>query len=475
MRAAGRFILLLVVGTGLVAACQGGARSPAANASPPAITSYHDATPTVGLARRPVSAQATAPRCPDPSPPLVTDQDVRQAPSLPEPVARAPFRDPVFGTCMVRVTDRARDLSPGDESRGLKNEYSRVQAFNADESLILVRGLAATWYIYDAITLQPLGMTAFSGAVDPRWDPADPARLYFSDETRLMAYNVWTGQQRLVHEFAADFPGESLSAVWMRYEGSPTLDGRYWGLMAVDDDWNAVAFLVYDRSSDKVVAQRDVRGLPGIDEGVDYVTISPLGTYFVAGFNHYCARGVSGTDARPCGLMIYDRNLADGRGPVRMVGHHDMVLDADGREVVVYQDADTDDIALLDLATGRVTALWPIDFSHTAIGLHISGQAVRRPGWALVSTHDADTASSTWMDDQVFAIELRPHGRVARLAHTRSLVDPEMEHDYWAEPQATTNRDFTRILFTSNWGRSGSEEVEMYLVELAPGWPDSLP
>jgi hypothetical protein len=79
------------------------------------------------------------------------------------------------------------------------------------------------------------------------------------------------------------------------------------------------------------------------------------------------------------------------------------------------------------------------------------------------------------MDDQVFAVELKPGGRIVRLAHTHSVVDQEQEHDYWAEPQASANRDFTRLLFTSNWGRSGSTEVEMYLIELPSGWIGQLP
>ncbi len=33
-----------------------------------------------------------------------------------------------------------------------------------------------------------------------------------------------------------------------------------------------------------------------------------------------------------------------------------------------------------------------------------------------------------------------------------------------------SGRDFTRVLFTTNWGRSGTEEVEMFLIELPPGW-----
>jgi hypothetical protein len=79
------------------------------------------------------------------------------------------------------------------------------------------------------------------------------------------------------------------------------------------------------------------------------------------------------------------------------------------------------------------------------------------------------------MDNQVFAIELRPDGRVIRLAHTHSVVDQDQEHDYWAEPHATVNRDLTRILFTSNWGRSGTEAVDMYMVILPPDWLQRQP
>jgi hypothetical protein len=212
-----------------------------------------------------------------------------------------------------------------------------------------------------------------------------------------------------------------------------------------------------------------------VEEGIDHVTISPLGSYFIASFDHYCEHGELGDDAHPCGLMVYDRSLENGRSLLRIIGHYDAALDAQGREVIVFQDIDEDSISLLDLATGDVTPLWPIDFTHTAIGLHFSGCAFNRPGWAVVSTHDGDPASYTWMDDQVFAIELKRGGRVLRLAHTHSLVDEDQEHDYWAEPHASVDADLTRVVFTSNWGRSGTEEVEMFLIDLPPDWPDHLP
>ncbi len=129
---------------------------------------------------------------------------MRQPPTLAEPAARSPLRDPVFGSCLVRVTDRQSDLTSDDASRGLKNEYSRVQAFNADGSRILVRGTEWETFLYDASSLQPLGRVPAES--EPRWDAEDPDRLYFTDETRLIAHDVSTGQDTLVHEFADGLP-----------------------------------------------------------------------------------------------------------------------------------------------------------------------------------------------------------------------------------------------------------------------------
>ena len=406
---------------------------------------------------------------------LITGTEVYPVTDLAEPAPRQWFTDPTFGTCLVRVTDRANDLSPGDTSTGLVNEYARVQSFNADGSRLLVLSTDYWWYLYDAQTLGP-PLAELPLVVEPRWDANDPNLIYYSDldQKRLMSYNVQTGVQTEVHDFDDDFPGQNLAAVWMRHEGRPSRDRRYWGLMAQDTQWDTVAFVVYDRQTGQVTI-RDMRGVPGVNEGIDHVTISPLGTYFLASFDRYCEHGELGDDAHPCGLMVYDRDLTNGRGLLRIIGHYDPALDAQGREVVIYQDIDTDYISMLDLATGTVTPLWEIDFSHTAIGFHFSGLAYDRPGWALVSTHDDNLTISTWMDDQVFAVELKPGGRVVRLAHTHSLVNDEQELDYWAEPHASVNHDFTRVVFTTNWGRSGTGEVEMFMIALPSDWPERLP
>jgi hypothetical protein len=419
-----------------------------------------------------VSGDETHPEvalCSGGEPEYITDLDVYQTPQLDEPAPRTAFRDPVFGTCLFRVTDRNADISPGDDSRGIKNEYSRVQSFNADGSLFIARSLEMYWYVYDSASLQPLGEIPID--VSPRWDAQDPDLVYFIEETRLRSYDLSSGTRSTVHEFVDDFPGQNIVMVWTRYEGSPSMDTRYWGLMAQDEEWNLVAFLVYDLQTDEVV----VREIPS-RYSVDSVTISPLGNYFLAFFDDYCEHGQLGSDSSPCGLMVYDRDLQNGRSLLRIIGHSDPALDADGREVLIYQDIDTDDISMLDLVSGQVTPLWPIDFSHTGIGFHFSGRAFDSPGWALVSTYNGGYPTDhTWMDDVIIAVELKANGRVVRLAHTQSLYDDNMEQDYWAEPHVSVNQDFTRVVFTSNWGRTGTEEVDMYMIVLPQGWLDRLP
>jgi len=468
-------ILTLITLAGLLAACGVGPSTPDAQAptSLPSPTISELATGTIPPQPPPASPSGDCLAYP-PDFCLITGTQVYPAPDVPEPAPRQWFTDPTFGTCLVRVTDRAHDPSPDDSSPGLVNEYARVQSFNADGSRLLVHGTDGTWYLYDVQALQPLGELPIG--VEPRWDADDPDVLTYSDETRLLSYDVQTGAQIEIRDFAGDLSGQDPVAVWTRYEGSPSRDRRYFGLMAEDESWIPVAFLVYDRQADQVTI-RDVRGVPGVEEDVDHVTISPLGTYFIASFDLGCEEGRLGDDAHPCGLMVYDRDLTNGRGLLRVIGHYDPALDAQGREVIVYQDIDTDHISMLDLGTGAVTPLWEIDFSHTAIGLHFSGLAFDRPGWALVSTHDDDVAVHTWMDDQVFAIELLPGGRVVRLAHTHSVVDENQpsEYYYWAEPHASVNPDFTRVVFTTNWGRFDTGEVEMFMIALPPDWTERLP
>jgi hypothetical protein len=425
--------------------------------------------------------------CADAYPPgfrFATGMERRAMPLGPEPPARQPFLDPTFKTCVVRVTDRTRDLAPGDKSVGLKNEYSRVNSFNADGTRLLARATESTWYLYDARSFKRLEKLGFDGAVDPRWDARDPNVLWYTPDTRLVRYDVRRGKSKTVRDFAKDLPQWKPEVVFGRWEGSPSLDGHTFAFM-VKDAKRARALIVYDlrdqpRDTDgkpgEIIGRYDLdRNKPIRGDDPDSVSMSPSGRYVWAQFDYCEKESPRGTFARPCGAMVYDRTLGAGRGVVRAIGHADLALDARGRDVAIFQDNDKDQVSVVDLETGAVTPLHGIDFSQGSLGFHFSGRAGARPGWAVVSVYDKVTKTKFWLSHLVYAIELKAGGRVVPLAHHHSLRDDDKgEADYFAEPHASTNADLTRVVFASNWHRVGTNTVNMYLIALPADWTERL-
>ncbi len=113
----------------------------------------------------------------------------------------------------------------------------------------------------------------------------------------------------------------------------------------------------------------------------------------------------------------------------------------------------------------------------TSSAFHFSGKAFNKPGWVLVSTYGS--ATSEWLHRKVFAVSLEASPKIKHLGHHHSGPD-----GYWTEPQATVNRDFTRILFTSNWESGADRDVDDYMIVLpdgvltsgdGPGIPDLTP
>lgn len=74
------------------------------------------------------------------------------------------------------------------------------------------------------------------------------------------------------------------------------------------------------------------------------------------------------------------------------------------------------------------------------------------------------------MENEVFILETKPNGRIIRLASTHSVVNEDEEHDYWAEPQASTNRNLTKTIFGSNWEHPGTTQIDTYLVQIPENW-----
>jgi hypothetical protein len=366
------------------------------------------------------------------------------------------YTDQNFHTAIVRITDKTEY-----PDTGIENEYSKNDAENCDGTIVILRGNQGEWYLYDTTTFEMklmFGSWFVDGVEpDPRWSATDPKVLYYVYETELRTYNLDTDTSTVVHDFKSDFP--SANFITNGVEGAPSLDQRYWAFMAQDSDYNLISAVVYDKQTDNIVGHRET-----FPDKVEDIGMSMSGSYCYVGYDERV-------------MQLCSRDFGSVRDFPDQPGHNDFAFTADGREVLVYQNIKTDYICMADLGTLVETQLLWIPFTvNIDIGLHISGNCADKPGWVLVSTYGAKQAppdgSHSWMDTQLFMLELKQDPTVWRIAHTHAYTSDEYsgEKNYFAEAYATINKEGSRVYFGSNWGDFAPEYTDTYMVTLPSGW-----
>jgi len=374
-----------------------------------------------------------------------------------KPAKGGTVADPVYHTAIHRITDRATD---GYASPAIVNEYARADPENADGTRAILRGVEGDWSLYDVATCQRLRTVDFRGNPDaePRWHPTDPNVVFFVEGASLWQHNTSTADDTLVHDFSGEVAGCAFART--RFEGEPSTDCRYWCLRLEDADYELLRIVCYDRQTDSIVGR-----MTEITGDWDWVGMDMSGSHCILGSGDT-------TDA-----VAYDRSF---QNPVPLphgIGHADVALDAAGHDVLVYQNAATDWIAMASLETGVETNLLPIPFSdNTDIGLHFSGNCDGTPGWVLVSTYGQQATAQSWMDQSLFLLQLQPNPLVWRLAQTFTIQDPALEKDYFGEAFAAINRAGSRVWWGSNWNAAGPANhlYETCTAKLPAGWPDAV-
>jgi hypothetical protein len=402
-----------------------------------------------------------------------TDQDefvmgteVYSPPSIPMPAKGVRFEDPNFHTTVLRFTDQAIDAYQGP---GIQNEYAKADPENADGSLVILRGNTAYWYLYDRASAQLLQeLTIFNDCnqePEPRWDPNDPQRFFFLCQMSLRVYDVARDSVWIVRDFAADFPGAY--AITTGSEGDASLFRNRWAFMVVDEGYQLMSVFVYDRGVNAILGRRD----GGFPDKINWVGMSMSGNHCMVGYDDLLYPDAFSPD------LSTSFSLPDGSN-----GHGDLAQTADGRDVHVYQNVATDYIAMTDLDSGEETPLVKIPFTtNYDIGLHVSGNCAATPGWVLISTYGAydppPERTHSWMDTQLFLVELKADPRIYRLAHTHAFTEQEYtgEKNYYAEAFAAINTSGTRVHFGSNWGDYRAEYSDSYIAELPENWALRLP
>ena len=384
--------------------------------------------------------------------PLQRGQESARVPDRQIPATGVAVQEPTYGTCQVRLTHNGQKA--GDE-KSHRSDYSRRQAFNADSSRILMYASNGYWHLYDGHTGRYLKqLQGPAGDAEPQWHPTNPDVLYYVPNNgwgmTITELNVASDQRRVVGDLGA------------RLKNS---------------QWQGVGVVTWDMKEDRILGRMNLPARP------DHVSMSPSGQYCVVSWAHN----------RELGTRAYTRDFTTphaasaARQPYvklhEQSEHSDLALNKQGEDVYVAIDyqADRGDVFMVNLKTGKRTSLFPTYLSGTATAIHFSGKAYGKPGWALVSTYGEyhasnqasslrNTAMQQWMHRKIFAVSLEENPQIRPLAHADSDSKSSWGSDaYWAEPQATVNSDFTRVLFNSTLNSSRIQDVETYMLALPKG------
>ena len=408
---------------------------------------------------------------------LIEGKDTtRMSSSLAKPAKGVPYKDPAYKTCVVRVADHEKE-GLATQSRNL---YSRIQPFNADDSRVLVHSLDGEFHLYDAKTTKYIRKLSLGGgSVEPQWHPTNPDVLYVFPNRggmTISTVNVKTNERKVVADFrnVRSINGYSgatsilqvwsnAARLWTHWEGSPSADARYWGLMVETSGGTPLGMITYDLQENVITGVFDYARDGGGIDAPDHISMSPSGKYVVPSWNgagENCpSRSELGTRNNPCGLMSYTRDFSSAKGLTVRGPHSDIGIDANGRDVIVAGDYASGWVEMWDLGTGAATRLWQIYENGNSTAMHISAKNFDKPGWVLVSTYMEKQPG--WYVNKLFAVEMKANPRILNIAHTYNTVET-----YFSETHAAVNRDFTRVVFNSNWNTANYENTDVYMVVL---------
>lgn len=353
--------------------------------------------------------------------------------------------DSSFGTTIRRISDAG-------EGNIIKPMYSTIQAWNIDESYMILydqsNGSHQLLNGMDYSFIRNLDDVYPSDIEQIFWDFDNPDIFFYVDkiENELTRYSVSTQEKEVIVDLRAlvDCPVYVTS-------------GNDVQMISWDSDVigfrcdNATAY--FYRISNGELTQFDL-------DDVEYIAPMPG----PSGERFYHGQAVYGTDGEK--IIELNENKTE---------HSSLGAFTDGSDAhfaVAFAEGPRGgclgNIIAHDLTTGECFPVISEEqgYDYSQSGTHISAVAHKNPGWIAASMVGYDETGQELLDQELVLARVDKGGTtdVYRIGHHRA---DEKEFDYWGEPHAVISPSGTRVLFGSDW--SGSEDgksVDSYVVEL---------
>lgn len=362
-------------------------------------------------------------------------------------------RDLVFGTVFTRIT------KPGALGEGIvcgdkycSHRYSSAQAWNSDQSLLVIVNGCGGMCFFDGRTYVPLFRRDRSSECE--WHPRDPNLMICVHDREI---STWA--PRTDHEDVQFTSTNDNDLQFGPYKGNPSLDGNRIAVRATRKDGHLVVF-AYDMKQRRKFPDIDLTQIVGTNHAC---SISPLGV------NILCFQTLEdGTEQAL--IFSVDGTLRQKWTEHHRPGHGDMTVDADGSEIYVgisKSDPDKYQVIKRRLSDGKVTSLMKYGEAQ-----HASLRSLSRPGWVFLTyAGDPDQVSkhTDWAPyaREVIALRIDGSGDVRRIVQTRNVPS-----DYWSETHASPSPDGSQVIWSSNWGVPGGPVYD-FVARL--DWPQEGP
>lgn len=359
------------------------------------------------------------------------------APSMDLPDYLTPTVDSSLGTTFLRITTSGTPMGNGIACGRsyCTHRYSSSQAWNADQSLLLILNGCGGWCFLDGHTYAPLFRRQRAGECE--WHPQDPDHMICIAGRRITRWAPRDNAEELI------FETEAYRALQFGpYKGNPSWDGSRIAVRATNQVGALVAF-AFDLASRQKFPDIELAHLPGKN---DSCGISPLGHYI------FCQQSLIDLTDQAFVFAI-DGKLIQSWTEHHRPGHGDMTVDSDGQEVYVGISKSVPDryhVIKRRLQDGLVTTLAPYGDAQ-----HASMRAIHRPGWVFLSyAGNPDSLIGRLrvapFAQEVIALKIDGSGEFRRIAHTHNTP-----YDYWSETHASPSPDGSQVIWSSNWGHRG--------------------